>query len=535
MNIVHRTKDRRYEVGVEEFLNFAYRDKEESSKIPCPCKICNNFRHHDKTTVFSHLMQKGISASYDRWIYHGESGEVTDDLDDDISFNETDEANDDMNDDDLDEMLNNIGQSTWGDDWHTSGGSSSTSDKDLETLRRLEDESHQELYPGCQNYSKFSFIVTILHLKTMSGWSIKSFDALLDIFKKALPTSALVPRNFYEAKKYIRDLGFGGEKIHACINDCVLYRNEYASLTHCPNDDCKEPRFSGNDLKVPRKVLRYFPLKSRLQRLFIDKQIACDMRWHKEKRVNDDNIIRHPADSEAWKHLDRVFPSFANDPRNIRLGLATDGFNPFGNLSNSYSIWPVFVVPYNLPPWKCMKDPYLFMSMLIPGPKSPGINIDVYLQPLIDELNELWVGVNAYDAHRKESFILRAALLWTINDFPAYGMLSGWSVNGYNACPVCMNETSSHYLTHSRKVCYMGHRRFLPSSNQWRRDKKNFDGKVDIREPIAPKSGHEILLDVDSTINEPYCFGNKRKRKNIDGKRGWKKKVCSLSFHIGLC
>ena len=64
------------------------------------------------------------------------------------------------------------------------------------------------------------------------------------------------------------------------------------------------------------------------------------------------------------------------------------------------------------------------MSLLIPGPKSPGKDIDVYLQPLIDELNE-WVGVRAYDAYKKERFTLRAAILWTINDFPAYGMLSG--------------------------------------------------------------------------------------------------------------
>ncbi|KAJ9538671.1 hypothetical protein OSB04_031404 [Centaurea solstitialis] len=135
------------------------------------------------------------------------------------------------------------------------------------------------------------------------------------------------------------------------------------------------------------------------------------MRWHKEKRVNDDNIVRHSADSEAWKHLDKVFPSFPKDPCNVRLGLATDGFNPFGNLSSSYSMWRVFVVPYNLPPWKCMKDPYMFMLLLIPCPKSPGINIDVYLQPLIDELNELWVGVTTYDADRKETFSLRAALL----------------------------------------------------------------------------------------------------------------------------
>ncbi|GKA73952.1 transposon protein, CACTA, En/Spm sub-class [Tanacetum coccineum] len=226
-----------------------------------------------------------------------------------------------------------------------------------------------------------------------------------------------------------------------------------------------------------------------LQRLFINLQVSNDMRWHKDVRVNDDNVATHPADSEAWKHFDREFPLFANDPRNVRLGLATDGFNPFGNLSSSYSIWPVFVVPYNLPPWKCMKDPYMFMSMLILGPKTPT-NIDVYLQPLIDELNDLW---------------------------------GGWSVKGYNACPICMNETSSSYLSHSRKVCYMGHRRFLPSSHQWQNDKMNFDGTRQTRKPIVPMSGLEVLHDIDCTISEPCCSVKKRKRKNLEGKKGWKK------------
>ncbi|KAJ9544771.1 hypothetical protein OSB04_024478 [Centaurea solstitialis] len=459
---VCRTRNRKYELGVNEFLKFAYRGKDESSKIPCPCKKCNNFRNHDKSTVFSHLMQMRISLSYDKWIYHGESFDVSDDNDDDIPYDE-DNGDDDINNDDLDEMLNNIGQSTL--------------DKDLETLDRLSDELHQELYKECQSYSKFSFVVTILHLKTTSGWSIKSFGVLLDIFRKALPTPASISKDFYEAKKYIRELGFKGEKIHACMNDCILYRNEYASHTECLNVECKEPRYSENDSKVPRKVLRYFPLKPRLQRLFIDGQVARDMRWHNEKRVNDANIARHPADSEAWKHLDECF---LYSPKIHAI------------------IWPVFVVPYNLPPWECMKDPYLFMSMLIPGPKSPGINIDVYLQPLIDELNELWFGVTAYDADKKERFLLRATLLWTINDFPAYDMLSGWS---------------------------MGHRRFLPSSNQWRKDKKSFDGRVDMREPIIPKSGLEFLHDIDDcNISEPYCFTNRKKQSlvatlfNIKGK-----------------
>ncbi|VVA35515.1 PREDICTED: transposon CACTA En/Spm, partial [Prunus dulcis] len=52
-----------------------------------------------------------------------------------------------------------------------------------------------------------------------------------------------------------------------------------------------------------------------LQRLYMSTHTATDMRWHKEKRVDDD-VMRHPADGEAWKEFDRAFPEFAADPRN---------------------------------------------------------------------------------------------------------------------------------------------------------------------------------------------------------------------------
>lgn len=173
-------------------------------------------------------------------------------------------------------------------------------------------------------------------------------------------------------------------------------------------------------------------MKPRLQRLFHSKHIASDMRWHKEKRLNIDGVLRHPADGEAWKDFDRQFEWFAEDPRNVRLALATDGFNPFDNISTSYSTWPVILIPYNLPPWKCMKEAFFFMSLLIPGPKSPGKEIDIYLQPLIDELKDLWSNdIEIYDAYSGQNFHLHAALMWTINDFPAYGNLSGWSTKRY--------------------------------------------------------------------------------------------------------
>ncbi|KAI9159740.1 hypothetical protein LWI28_001464 [Acer negundo] len=174
----------------------------------------------------------------------------------------------------------------------------------------------------------------------------------------------------------------------------------------------------------------------------------------------DDGVLRHPANSKAWKDFNLEHMSFAMDGSNVRLGIAIDGFNLFGNMSNSYSMWPVFIVLYNLPLWKCMKDPFFIMSLLIPRPKASGNDIDVYLQPLINELKELWdVGVNTYDAAARQNFCLRAVVLWTINDFPTYGNLSSWSTKGKLACPSCNKDTSNKRLKHGNKTVYMRHRR----------------------------------------------------------------------------
>nr|XP_048330607.1 uncharacterized protein LOC125422586 [Ziziphus jujuba var. spinosa] len=171
------------------------------------------------------------------------------------------------------------------------------------------------------------------------------------------------------------------------------------------------------------------------------------MRWHKEKRLNTNGVLRHPTDGEAWKHFDEQYPIFAMDPRNVRLGAAIDGFNPFSNMSTSYSMWPVMLEPYNLPPWKCMKETFSMMSLLIPGPMAPGKDIDVYLRPMIDELKDIWTnGFTTYDISKKERFTMHPAVLWTIHDFPAYGKLSGWSTKRYKACPTCNEDTSSQAL-----------------------------------------------------------------------------------------
>jgi hypothetical protein len=216
---------------------------------------------------------------------------------------------------------------------------------------------------------------------------------------------------------------------------------------------------------------------------------------------------------------------FASDSRNVRLGLSSDGFNPFRTMSISHSTWPVLTVAYNLPPWLCMKPEFTMLSLLIPGPQSPGNNIDVYLQPLIEELKVLWeYGVETYDASRNHTFQMRAALLWTISDYPAYAMLSGWSTKGKLACPCCNYNTSSTYLKHSRKMCYMDHRTFLPMDHAWRENTKSFNGENELRSAPALLEGAEILEILKDFNN---VFGKTRKQKQ-DGP--WKKR--SIFFEL---
>ena len=77
---------------------------------------------------------------------------------------------------------------------------------------------------------------------------------------------------------------------------------------------------------------------------------AKQMTWHKEgKRYRPENMV-HPVDAEAWKYFDGRHSEKAGESRNVRVALATDGFNRYGMAAAPYTCWPVFVIPLNLPP-----------------------------------------------------------------------------------------------------------------------------------------------------------------------------------------
>ena len=112
------------------------------------------------------------------------------------------------------------------------------------------------------------------------------------------------------------------------------------------------------------------------------------------------------------------------------------------------------------------------MSILIQGPRQPRNNIDVFLQPLMEEVLQLWMkGEREWDEYKKEHFKLKAPLFITITNLPGLGSLSRQVTKGYKGCVVCLDGTSTKFLKHSKKIVYMGHHRFLPSTHPYR--KKN--------------------------------------------------------------
>ncbi|XP_062147815.1 uncharacterized protein LOC133856781 [Alnus glutinosa] len=167
-----------------------------------------------------------------------------------------------------------------------------------------------------------------------------------------------------------------------------------------------------------------------------------------------------------------------------------------------------------------MKSPNLLLSLLILGPTVLGNKIEVYLQPLVDDLKELWnEGVSTYDALTKETFQLRAALLWTINDFLTYANLFGWSTKEKLACPICNKDTDFRRLKHGHKMCCMGHRRWLPQGHAWRIRKELFDGTEEHRLKPEELSGDQLLQQVLDFIGVQF-----EQETNSDITLNWRKK-----------
>ncbi|XP_059285604.1 uncharacterized protein LOC132039075 [Lycium ferocissimum] len=358
--------------------------------------------------------------------------------------------------------------------------------------QELEEAIHP-LWVGSQ-HSKLFVAVRMINIK--SDWTIAevAMDSTIKLMGELASPEFDIPTSYYQENRLVSELGVSYDRIHCCPNGCMLFYKQDADLNECKlyGHACYRQTPSGK--MVPIKAMHYLPVIPRLKRLLASPSSASHMRWHNENRRTP-GVMCHPSDREAWKHFDRTYPNLASEPRNIHLGLCADGFTPYSVSAAPYSCWPIFLTPYNLLPEMCMTSPYIFLNCVILGPRTPKVLIDVYLQPLIDELKQLWCEcVVTYDVSTKSNFNMHASLMWTINDFPAYEMLSGWMTAGKLACSYCMENSKAFTLKHGHKNSWFDcHRQFLPMDHEFRKMKQAFrKNKTENDPPSRALSGEEI-------------------------------------------
>lgn len=295
--------------GARRFVQIAQTNAMNSERIVCPCSKCKNLRHHEPKIVVDHLVKKGMDPTYTTWVFHGE---MPDDytVNEDVQILEACRMYKDAFMDGESTVIKEMIES-----------------KDSDFIHSIE-EAETPLYPSCMKYTKMSALVVLFKHKITNGLSDKGFGEILTILCDMLPGDNTLPNSMYTAKKMLRTFGLGYDKIHACVNDCCLFRKDKDNMDECPK--CGSSRWKVDERTektrkgVPAKVLRYFPIIPRIRRMFLAKDMEEQLTWHSNNKSKDGNV-RHPVDSAAWHNIDQRWPSFASEPRNVRLVLQQMG------------------------------------------------------------------------------------------------------------------------------------------------------------------------------------------------------------------
>nr|GEX91308.1 hypothetical protein [Tanacetum cinerariifolium] len=469
--------------GLMKFVDDCKPLVNSAENVKCPCKSCRRVLWVSIENLPKHITRYGWDPGYKTWVHHsGPDLPQPPPVIDNIRQPQMSDMIALLNDLSNIPLNNKQNKPTQGDIGETSNEPTQAKRNEFEELYAI---ANEELYPGCDYVTRLDFMAKFTYFKVKGKLTDSIFNEMLKCFQHVFPTMKgyKLPPAYYAIKKTFKTIGLGWK-------------------------ENSTPR-----KKVPKK--------------------------RATEKCTDPGKMQHPVDGRAWKNFDTKYPNFAKEPRNVPLRLAADGFNSFSNLSQAYSMWPVILTTYNLPSWLCMKESSFMLTLLIPDPKSPGKDIDVYLRPLIDNLKVLWAlkGVETIDVATCHKFNMRAMVLWTINDFSARSSLSGWSGQGYKACLTCNEDTPSIRVL--GKTAYVGHRRFLKKPLKWMRSLE-FNGEIEDGDPPRKFDRDQIQAQLARlpTEQKKFCqfikgvklpdgFGSNFKHKVTDNDTN----IIGMKFH----
>ena len=205
--------------------------------------------------IRSHLICEGFSLTCTNWIWHGELTQM--------STAPDTESNDAQTTNRMEDMIRDLGK----DGFRQAHAS---------YYDKLETDSKMPMHLGCTSFTQLITVLGLVNLKARFRWSEKSFTNLLVLLKTMLPKDNMLPKSHYETKKILCPMGMEYQKIHACPNDYILYRNQFAKMHNYPtcgvscyklnNGQCSDDVSTNNSRLA--KVCWYLPIMPRFKRFF---------------------------------------------------------------------------------------------------------------------------------------------------------------------------------------------------------------------------------------------------------------------------
>lgn len=306
--------------------------------------------------------------------------------------------------------------------------------------------------------------------------------------------------------------------IDCCVNSCMAFVKGPAENT-LELDSCKycgEMRYewygtSTGRRRRSRKTFLYNPLIPRLQVQYANKTRAATLQNYPlslttSPRPANDHALQDFWDGSHYATLKDK--GLFDDNRTVAFQFSTDGVSLVRQ--KNFSLWPIILINYNLPPAERVKTRNIILLGFVPGPTHPK-DIDSFLAPLVNKMLSLRHGVKSYNASKSEEFVLKAHITTVTGDFPAIAMLMNMKgPNGKYPCRYC---TICGVFCTKSKHYYYPHTCDIKSyeNDLARKDMVNNMHLVAAanRKELQRETGHSglsIFLKLDHSIYFPDSF-----------------------------
>ncbi|CAA3015385.1 Hypothetical predicted protein, partial [Olea europaea subsp. europaea] len=209
--------------GVEDNIEFAMSQTRDGDTIKCPCSICKNTRFVKGDDVKFHLYKNGLTRGYTQWYAHGEPFNFTG-----LNLAESSTAQATTIESHEAMVIDAMGPEMYHNyiNPNVCAHEDQTPNQHVANFFRLLEEADKPVWPSCSKHINLSTMAQLLNLKSEFNMPTACYDRMLSFIKEIMPEGDRLEDTFHKTKKMLSSLGLGVIKIHACVNNCMLYYKE---------------------------------------------------------------------------------------------------------------------------------------------------------------------------------------------------------------------------------------------------------------------------------------------------------------------